>query len=85
MSLGFALPPITPSTTVRGSDPEVSVPVPRIRIEEELPGCPDAEDTITPAAFPCNRLPVLLLVTSINFSAETVETELTICDLFFVT
>src|SRR5947209_8144293 len=53
---------------------------PRIRMLDPAEGSPDADDTTTPGALPCNRLTRSFEVTSLNLFPLITETELDSCD-----
>src|SRR5690606_5066629 len=76
MSLGFALPPMMPSTTYRGLAPAFIELDPLMTTLGDALGSPDELDTITPAAFPWRSPVTLFDVTSFSRSPVTTATEL---------
>ena len=64
---------IVPSTTYKGALDALTEPNPRIRIEEDSPGCPVAAVTWTPEAFPSNAAVTLVIARFSMDLAPTVE------------
>ncbi len=65
---------ITPSMTYNGSAPALTVAWPRTRMDEEVPGAPDVETAVTPAARPCRDWSRFVMIDPFR-SSSRMETE----------
>ena len=74
---------MTPSMTYNGSALALIVAVPRTRMADELPGAPDVETAVTPAARPCSDWSSEVMMEP--FTADSpIETEAPEMSLFFI-